>query len=218
MLNLLYFCTQFQYYQNTQEMKSLFTFILSISISALCLAQSNKTKDCNANLQIDPIMETVERTHYVFTGADTTGLNVTVTKITVMEGRSEMVKRRDKDCTAPKIEDCYISVLEEIPAVTMNLYTLAGPDLTDEYEIRKERVQMEKRPAGQTKVAIVCEKNRTKNLISKLQTSLIAKGYPLTVNGTYDSATQLSVTDFQRAKKIAYGDLTLETLAELGIK
>jgi hypothetical protein len=199
-------------------MKSLFTLILSLSLTVILSAQSSKSKECTSQLQIDPVLEEVEKTHYIFTGSDTTGLNVKVTKIKVMEARLEMVKRRDKNCTSPNIEDCYISVMEEIPPVTMNLYTLPSPDQTEEYEIRKEKVKVEKRAGGQIETPIVCEKNRSKSLINKLQTALIAQGYPLSINGTYDKATQLSVTDFQREKGLAYGDLSLETLAALGIK
>lgn len=199
-------------------MKHLLSFIFSISITVFCLAQSNKNLDCKSTLDLDAIIETVEKSHYIFTGSDTTGLHVKVTKIKVMEGRREMVKRRDKNCTSPNIEDCYITVMEEISPVSMNLYTLAGPDLTDEYEVRTEMVQVEKRAFGKSEVAIVCPKNRTKTLINKVQAALIEQGYPLTVNGTYDKATELSVTDFQRERKIAYGDLTLETLAALGVK
>lgn len=199
-------------------MRSHITLFLTIIVVGLVTAQNNNSKICKAMLQVDPIIETTEKTHYIFTGSDTTGLNVKMTKITIMEGRTEMVKRRDKNCTKPNILDCYINVIEEVPPVTMNLYTLAGPDVTTEYDTRKEKVQVVRREAGQQEVDIVCTKNRSKSLINKIQTALIAQGYPLTVNGTLDQATNLSISDFQKSKSLAYGDLTLETLAALGIK
>lgn len=199
-------------------MRSHITLFLTIIVVGLVTAQNNNSKICKAMLQVDPIIETTEKTHYIFTGSDTTGLNVKMTKITIMEGRTEMVKRRDKNCTKPNILDCYINVMEEVPPVTMNLYTLAGPDVTTEYDTRKEKVQVVRREAGQQEVDIVCTKNRSKSLINKIQTALIAQGYPLTVNGTLDQATNLSISDFQKSKSLAYGDLTLETLAALGIK
>jgi peptidoglycan hydrolase-like protein with peptidoglycan-binding domain len=55
-------------------------------------------------------------------------------------------------------------------------------------------------------------------LVNKIQTALISKGYPLTVNGILDQATKLSIEDFQRENKMAYGDLTLEVLAVLGVR
>ena len=199
-------------------MRSHITLFLTIIVVGLVTAQNNNSKICKAMLQVDPIIETTEKTHYIFTGSDTTGLNVKMTKITIMEGRTEMVKRRDKNCTKPNILDCYVSKMEEVPPVTMNLYTLSGPDVTTEYDTRIEKVKVVRREAGQQEVDIVCTKNRSKSLINKIQTALIAQGYPLTVNGTLDQATNLSITDFQKSKSLAYGDLTLETLAALGIK
>ena len=199
-------------------MRSHITLFLTIIVVGLVTAQNNNSKICKAMLQVDPIIETTEKTHYIFTGSDTTGLNVKMTKITIMEGRTEMVKRRDKNCTKPNILDCYIKEKEEVPPGTMNLYTLAGPDVTTEYDTRKEKVQVVRREAGQQEVDIVCTKNRSKSLINKIQKALIAQGYPLTVNGTLDQATNLSISDFQKSKSLAYGDLTLETLAALGIK
>ncbi len=199
-------------------MRSHITLFLTIIVVGLVTAQNTNSKICKAMLQVDPIIETTEKTHYIFTGSDTTGLNVKMTKITIMEGRTEMVKRRDKNCTKPNILDCYVSKMEEVPPVTMNLYTLSGPDVTTEYDTRIEKVKVVRREAGQQEVDIVCTKNRSKSLINKIQTALIAQGYPLTVNGTLDQATNLSITDFQKSKSLAYGDLTLETLAALGIK
>lgn len=194
------------------------TLFLTIIVVGLVTAQNNNSKICKAMLQVDPIIETIEKTHYIFTGSDTTGLNVKTTKITIMEGRTEMVKRRDKNCTKPNILDCYVSKMEEVPPVTMNLYTLSGPDVTTEYDTRIEKVKVVRREAGQQEVDIVCTKNRSKSLINKIQKALIEQGYPLTVNGTLDQATNLSISDFQKSKSLAYGDLTLETLAALGIK
>lgn len=199
-------------------MKNFFTIFLSFTISALCIAQSKSNKDCKVLLDVDPIVETVEKKHYIFTGSDTTGLNVKFTKITVVEPKMEMVKRRNKNCTSLNQEDCFTSTLEEIPAVSMNFYTLPSPDFTNEYEIRKENVKVVKRAAGKEEVSIVCPKNRSKSLIKKVQTSLIALGYPLTVSGNLDQQTLLSIIDFQKVKSLAYGDLTLETLAALGVK
>lgn len=199
-------------------MKSFLIILLSLTFTILSSAQKKSAVDCKAMLNVDQIIENVDKTHYIFTGTDTTGLNVKVTKITVMEARREMVKRRDKNCTAIDPKDCYISVMEEIPPVTMNLYTLAGPDQTTEYETRTEKVKTVKREAGQQEVSIVCVKNRSKALVNKIQTALISKGYPLTVNGILDQATKLSIEDFQRENKMAYGDLTLEVLAVLGVR
>ncbi len=205
--------------QNKHTMKNFLLVIATSSISIFCIGQSQKNINCTGNLKVDPIIQTQEKIHYIFTGSDTTGLNVKVTKITVAESRTEMVKRRKSiDCDSPNPEDCMTRVLEEIPAVTMNLYTLPGPDKTPEYDIRKEKVNVTTREGGQINESIVCPKNRSSKLIKKVQEALIKQGYPLTLNGIYDQATSLSVTDFQRSKSMPYGDLTLGVLAALEIK
>lgn len=199
-------------------MRNLLTLTLIACISVICFAQKNNANLCYAALSLDEIREVKEVKHYIFTGADTTGLNVKVTKIKIMEAKKEMVKRRIKDCTSPNQADCYTQSLEEIPAVTMNMYTLPSPDLTTEYEIRKEKVEVINRPASQSQTPIVCLKNRTKTLITKVQNALVKQGYPVTANGVLDQATMLSVKDFQIQNKLAHGDLTLEVLTALGVK
>ena len=182
------------------------------------MGQSSKNTRCTAELKVDPVIQTVEKTHYIFTGSDTTGLNVKVTKITVSEGRRELVKRRKKDCDSPNPQDCMTQVVEEIPPISMNLYTLPGPDATSEYDTRKEKVNVTVKEAATVTEAIVCPRNRTPKLITLLQQALVKQGYPLTVNGQYDQATQLSVVDYQKSKGIAYGDLTLGVLALLDVR
>lgn len=200
-------------------MKNILIFIITFSISGYCISQKTNRNTCTASLTLDPVYETVEKTHYIFTGSDTTGLNVNVTKITVVEGRKELVKRRiNKDCVSPDPEDCMVKVMEDIPPVTMNLYTLSGPDVTKEYDTRTEIIKRIIKEGGQTKENVVCIKNRSANLIKKVQNALIGEGYPLIANGIMDQATNLSLTDFQKTKGLAYGDLSLATLAALGVK
>lgn len=200
-------------------MKIPFLVIISAALCFSVSAQKKVTSNCEAVLQVDPKTEIQEKVHYIFTGSDTTGLNVKMSKITVVEGRQELVKKRkSKDCISPKPEDCLVEVWEDIPAVTMNLYTLSSPDLTDQYDKRIEKVRVTLQEGGVKNAAIICPKNRSPRLVSQIQEALIKLGYPLTSNGIYDQATQLSVTDFQRSKFLAYGDLTLETVAALGIK
>lgn len=205
--------------QNKNTMRHISTVILITCISSYCLSQSANNNLCSGTLKIDPITKTVEKKHYIFTGSDTTGLNVMVTKITVAEGRQELVKKRKSiDCDSPNPEDCFTQVLEDIPPVTMNLYTLSGPDKTQEYDIRNEKVIITEREGGNVNENIVCPKNRSPNLIKKVQSALIKLGYPISSNGIYDQATSLSVTDYQRSNGMPYGDLTLGLLAALEVR
>lgn len=204
------------FYQNKNRMKNVFLILISIFISLSAYSQNNV---CKAMCTTDPVVVEEEKIHYIFTGSDTTGLNVKSTKITIMEGRKELVKRRKSgDCLSPNPADCMVEVLEEIPPVSMNLYTLPNNEKTTEYDIRKEKIKVVKSEGGQTEVAIVCPKNRSAKLIKRVQAALIKSGYPIVENGTLDQATQLSITDFQKSKGLPYGDLTLSTLAALGIK
>ena len=190
--------------QNQHRMRSFIIFLLTFSVSGICISQKAKSNTCTATLTQDPIMETVEKTYYIFTGSDTTGLNVKLTTITVLEGQKALVKKKKKDCDSPKPEDCIEEILEDFPPITMNLFTLESPDVTKEYETRKEKVKVVKKQGGV--------------VIKRIQAALISLGYPLTENGILDQATNLSVTDFQKSKGLAYGDLSLSTLAALGIK
>ena len=200
-------------------MKNVFFIVALLSLSTLSMAQKLKSTNCKSSCNIDPVTEIIEKNHYIFTGSDTTGLNVKSTKITIVEGRKELVKKRkDKDCISENPMDCYIEVMEDIPPVTMNLYTLPNGDKTKEYDIRKEKITVVKKEGGKSNENIVCLKNRSTKLIKKVQQGLIAAGYPLSVNGILDQATNLAVTDFQKSKGMAYGDLTLSTLSALGIK
>jgi len=205
--------------QNKHYMKSFFSILLMVCIYNSLYTQSNNDNNCVRDLYIDPIIETQEKLHYIFTGSDTTGHDVRVTKITVVEGRRELVKRRKKgDCDSPNPDDCFTQVLEEIPPVTMNLYTLKSPEKATEYDTRTEKVYVTTKEGGVVNEKIVCTKNRSPRLIKKVQEALITQGYPLTANGIYDQATSLSVTDFQKTNKMAYGDLTLGVLAALNVQ
>lgn len=199
-------------------MKNPILVFVSICMTVVCHAQSSRSARCTADLKMDPVIQSVEKTHYIFTGSDTTGLNVKVSKIVVSEGRRELVKRKIKDCDKPNPEDCMTQVVQEIPPITMNLYTLPSPDNTQEYDIRKEKVNVTVKEASTVTEGIVCPRNRTPKLITLLQQALIKQGYPLSANGQYDQATQLSVTDYQKSKGLPYGDLTLGVLALLDVR
>lgn len=198
--------------------KHTLLFLLSICYSTICFGQDSKNARCTADLKVDAVMQKVEKKHFIFTGSDTTGLNVKVTKIKVAEGRKELIKKRIKDCDKPNPEDCITQVVQDVPPITMNLYTLASPDNTQEYEVRIEQVEEVVKEAGIVTESIVCPRNRTIKLITLLQQALIKKGYPVPVSGEYDQATQLSVQDFQKINGLPYGDLTLGVLALLDVR
>lgn len=191
--------------------------IFFVFFSMNIIGQSSSIESCIGSLKYDALTEIVEKKHYVFTGSDTTGLNVKSTKITLIEAREEWVKRTDKNCVAPNPKECIKLVLEQLPPVTMNMYTLDGPDVTDQYEVRIEKVKVATQKSGVKELPVVCQTNRTPKLISKLQEALVSFKYPVEVTGIWDEATSLAMSDFQKSKGMPYGDLSLETLAALGI-
>ena len=201
-------------------MKNPILIGLIICISMICIHNQSiaQQKNCVADLTEDAVMTEVILTHYIFTGSDTTGLHVKSRTIIVSPGERKLVKKRKKDCNMPNPQDCYQEVMEEIPPVTMNLYTLSGPDVTPHHEVRKEKTMVLKKAGGTVSREVVCPKNRSRNLIKKVQTALSAMGYPVKTDGNPDQATQLALTDFQKSKGLAYGDLSLETLAALNVR
>jgi hypothetical protein len=199
-------------------MKTTFSIFLSIFLLQNIHAQKTVQKDCTRTLTKEGSYVIEEKTHYVFTGTDTTGLMLKTARITVMEGRQELVKRKkSKDCVSPNPSDCIIEVWEEIPPVTMNLLTLSGPDITDEYEIRTEKVKKTVGSAQNTEVQVLCTENRSKELVEQLQKALSRAGYTVKTSGIVDESTLSAVTAFQKSRGMAFGDITLEVLKVLGV-
>lgn len=65
---------------------------------------------------------------------------------------------------------------------------------------------------------ILCETNVTPDIVARIQRALITKGYnPGQVDNVLGPDTMSAVTDFQRAKGLPSGQLTIETLKSLGV-
>ncbi|MBC8438524.1 MAG: peptidoglycan-binding protein [Deltaproteobacteria bacterium] len=113
--------------------------------------------------------------------------------------------------------------VEEIPAKyeTVKIKTLAA-----EAQVRKIDIPAEYQTVSkETKVSegvlewrqVLCETNTTPDVISKLQSALIAKGYnPGPVDGAYGFKTESAVKQFQKDNGLSIGALTYETLKRLG--
>ena len=66
---------------------------------------------------------------------------------------------------------------------------------------------------------VLCETNMSPELITKVQQALVKAGHnPGPIDGTYGSDTRGAVVAYQKAKGLAEGALTYETLESLGIK
>ena len=67
--------------------------------------------------------------------------------------------------------------------------------------------------------SVLCETNMTKEVLTELQKALKAAGYnPGPIDGSIGAQTMRAVDDFQRAKGLERGGLTLSTLEALGVK
>jgi hypothetical protein len=191
--------------------------ILSIFIGLFVISSNFAQSDCSAICTVDPLYRDSVVTHLIFNGNDTTDLNVKSTVITAVPAQKKLVKRKDPNCLSSNPVECIKEVYEEMPAVTMRVYTLPANTKTDQYDKRTETFSVIKRAGGTVTEPIICPANRTKRLVTKLQNALVQKGYPLLVSGVYDKATEVVVIDFQKSINLPYGDLTLATLAALGI-
>ena len=67
--------------------------------------------------------------------------------------------------------------------------------------------------------SVLCETNMTKEILTGLQKALKAAGYnPGPIDGSIGAQTMRAVDDYQRAKGLERGGLTLSTLESLGVK
>jgi hypothetical protein len=67
--------------------------------------------------------------------------------------------------------------------------------------------------------SVLCETNMTAEILTELQQALKAAGYnPGPIDGSIGAQTMRAVDDYQRAKGLERGGLTLSTLESLGVK
>ncbi len=65
---------------------------------------------------------------------------------------------------------------------------------------------------------VLCETNTTPDVISKLQSALISRGYNSgPVDGAYGPITERAVKKYQKDKGLGTGGITYETLKHLGL-
>ena len=66
---------------------------------------------------------------------------------------------------------------------------------------------------------VLCETNMTSDVVMKVQQALSKAGFnPGPIDGIYDNETRGAVVAYQKAKGLAQGELTYETLESLGVK
>jgi peptidoglycan hydrolase-like protein with peptidoglycan-binding domain len=66
---------------------------------------------------------------------------------------------------------------------------------------------------------ILCQTNATPETVTAIQRALLQAGYdPGPIDGIIGSQTMTAVKDYQRAKELPVGNLTIETLQSLGVR
>lgn len=64
---------------------------------------------------------------------------------------------------------------------------------------------------------MLCETNTTPAKISEVQRALSAAGYATDSDGVFGASTLRAMEAFQRARGLAVGNLTIETVRALGV-
>lgn len=140
------------------------------------------------------------------------------TKVEIIPAEYKIIKK--KVVAAP-------ATVQKIPiaAVTtqMKVRELASAATTKEEVIpaitKTVKKQIVLEPSKTSWEQILCKTNMTKDIISKVQKALISNGfYKGGVDGDYGPGTTASIRAFQKAKGLASGGLTLETLSALNIR
>ena len=114
--------------------------------------------------------------------------------------------------------------VQEIPAVykTVKVRTVVSDAKIRKIDIPAEYQTVTK----QQKVSegelewrqVLCETNTTSDVISKLQSALISRGYnPGPADGAYGPVTERAVKKYQKDKGLGTGGITYETLKHLGL-
>jgi len=135
----------------------------------------------------------------------------------VVPGKTQMVTRRvvDKPATTRTVT---------IPATykTVKVRKLMKPATQRAIEIPAEYSTVSKRVKVTDSYmewrSILCETNTQPGLVRKLQKALKAKGYnPGAIDGVLGADTMSAVNAYQKANKMASGQLTINTIKSLGV-
>ena len=67
-------------------------------------------------------------------------------------------------------------------------------------------------------VSVLCADQRTTDIMERLQQALTHAGFQVKTTGIADESTLSAVTAYQKSRGMAFGDITLEVLQELGVE
>ena len=104
-----------------------------------------------------------------------------------------------------------VKVRKEVTPATTNKITIPAEYQTVTKRVKVTEDKMEWR-------SVLCETNATKGFATDLQTKLLNAGYnPGPIDGAIGSRTKAAIVSFQKAKGLAVGGITQETLKKLGL-
>lgn len=130
---------------------------------------------------------------------------VELRNIILVPGHTKWVKKlADKNCVSPKIEDCLVWCLENIPAESKTYFIVTDTATIKNFTYETIYIQRGIIKAGQKiKRQVLCDHEINDTLLSELRQLLENQGYE--ISKTKKSKVLAALIEFQKDQKLAYG-------------
>ena len=143
---------------------------------------------------------------------------VELRNIILVPGHTKWVKKlADKNCVSPKIEDCLVWCLENIPAESKTYFIVTDTATIKNFTYETIYIQRGIIKAGQKiKRQVLCDHEINDTLLSELRQLLENQGYE--ISRTKKSKILAALIEFQKDQKLAYGyfdPISIELLKKL---
>lgn len=198
-LSLFYCGSTKSSYSNTQPR----TFF-----DASSLPPPSKYGACYLKYVTQDVYKKVEKSIIVYTGNKTMEeVGFELKRIEIEPAKSQWVRKRlppDQCKPTNNPNDCVVACLEETPAVYQEFKVLNDTIQTADFKLVNLDQEIVIEKGGQSYwIEIVCEKNITHSLLTKVQQSLNERGfYSKEINGEFDETTIESLKKFQQSKRL----------------
>lgn len=179
----------------------------------------NEPGKCYAKCKVPDYSNMLDLRMPVYIGEDFNNPNVELREIVTQEAGTKWVKKQaNNNCMSKDPKDCLVWCLVEVEEVKESYYTVIDTTLSDPYEWKKIKNEIDLETANTEWKEIVCHPQVTTRLIQNIQLALIAEGYNiLEPNGIIDDEFKGLLTQYQLDNKLAVGQITSESLNHLGI-
>jgi hypothetical protein len=130
---------------------------------------------------------------------------VELRNIILVPGHTKWVKKlADKNCVSPKIEDCLVWCLENIPAESKTYFIVTDTATIKNFTYETIYIHRGIIKAGQKiKRQVLCDHEINDALLSELRQLLENQGYE--ISKTKKSKVLAALIEFQKDQKLAYG-------------